>query len=182
VLPISVDVARIRILLIGEGARACRRLRPLDEAGAKNVEIYAPVPSAELNAAAGQRLRRKLPDAAEIARAGLIFVADMPAPVVDDLSEMAASAGVLLNVEDEPARCDFHSAAVVRRGDLTIAVSTNGRSPGLAAAIRRNLETTFGPDWSDRLDRLAALRVEWQRAGADSRSIADRTAAWLAEQ
>jgi precorrin-2 dehydrogenase/sirohydrochlorin ferrochelatase len=178
-LPISIDLARIRVLLIGDGAAALRRLRLLDEAGAGNLEVYALNPMAGLTAAAGERLRRHLPAAADIGRAQLVFAAGVPEPAAATLRRMATDAGVLLNVEDDPARCDFHSTAVLRRGDLTIAVSTNGRSPGLAVAVRRELEQLFGPEWQDRLDRLAVLRAQWLSEGADHRTIADRTVKWL---
>src|SRR5271170_6329040 len=48
--------------------------------------------------------------------------------------------GVLCNVVDDPAYCDFYYPAVVRRGDLQIAISTNGQSPSLAQRLRQQLE------------------------------------------
>jgi precorrin-2 dehydrogenase/sirohydrochlorin ferrochelatase len=79
------------------------------------------------------------------------------------LAGIARSAGTLVNVEDRRAWCDFHSPALVRRGDLLLTVSTNGRSPGLAARIRRRLEGSFGPEWAERLDRLGTKRDAWRR-------------------
>jgi precorrin-2 dehydrogenase/sirohydrochlorin ferrochelatase len=92
---------------------------------------------------------------------------------------MADRAGVLLNVEDDNARSDFHSPAVVRRGDLTVAISTGGKHPGLAAAIRRQIDACFDPEWGARLDRAAALRSRWRAAGLDTATIARRTMSWL---
>ena len=60
-LPISVDLAQIRVMLVGDGAAALRRLALLDEAGADALEIYAPCPDPALALAAGARLRRRLP-------------------------------------------------------------------------------------------------------------------------
>jgi precorrin-2 dehydrogenase/sirohydrochlorin ferrochelatase len=71
------------------------------------------------------------------------------------------------------------AASVLRRGDLTLAISTSGKSPGLAAALRRLLETQFGPEWKGRLDRVAALRADWQQAGIASATVARWTTAWL---
>jgi precorrin-2 dehydrogenase/sirohydrochlorin ferrochelatase len=51
----------------------------------------------------------------------------------------------------------------VRRGDLLLTVSTGGKSPGLAARIRRELARAFGPEWADRLNRIAARRATWRR-------------------
>jgi precorrin-2 dehydrogenase/sirohydrochlorin ferrochelatase len=178
-LPINLDLARVRVVLVGDGAAACRRLALLDRAGAADLEVYAPDPAPELAAAAGRRLRRRLPESREIARAQLVFVAGVPEAAADRLRRVATSAGVLLNVEDDIARSEFHSPAVVRRGDLTVAVSTNGKSPGLAAAIRRDLEQYFDADWAGRLDRLAIARGAWRTAGIASATIARWTAQWL---
>src|SRR6266853_592795 len=55
--------------------------------------------------------------------------------------------GVLCNAVDEPERCDFYFPAVVRRGELQIAISTGGLSPALAQRLRKELEQQFGPEW-----------------------------------
>jgi precorrin-2 dehydrogenase / sirohydrochlorin ferrochelatase len=178
-LPVALNLKRIRVLLVGEGAAARRRLALLDEADPGEIEIYAPDPEPRLARAAGSRLRLRWPEAEDIARAQLVFLAVVPEPIATRFDRIASAAGVLLNIEDDRARSDFHSSSVLRRGDLTIAISTNGNSPGLAAALRRLLEAQFGPEWRGRLDRMAALRADWQKAGIDSATIACWTTAWL---
>jgi precorrin-2 dehydrogenase/sirohydrochlorin ferrochelatase len=178
-LPISVDLAQIRVMLVGHGAAARRRLALLDEAGAGSLEIYAPSPDPALALSAGARLRRRLPLPAEIARAQLVFVAGIPDPAAAEIRGAAQAAGVLINVEDDRRRSDFHSAAVFRRGDLTVAISTNGKSPGLAALMRRVLEDRIGPKWEIRLDEIAALRQGWREAGADPAAIGRWTQEWV---
>ena len=69
----------------------------------------------------------------------------------------------LVNVEDVKPWCDFHNPALVRRGDLLLTVSTNGRSPGLAARIRRQLAATFGAEWADRLSTIGRKRDAWKQ-------------------
>jgi precorrin-2 dehydrogenase / sirohydrochlorin ferrochelatase len=179
-LPISVDLTQIRVILVGGGGAARRRLALLDEAGAGALEIYAPSPEPALAAAAGPRLRRRLPRPEEIARAQLIFVSGGSEPVAAEIRRVAQAAGVLVNVEDDRRHSDFHSAAVFRRGDLTVAISTNGRSPGLAALMRRMLEERFSPEWEVRLDQLATMRQSWCEAGADSVAISRWTEEWVA--
>jgi precorrin-2 dehydrogenase/sirohydrochlorin ferrochelatase len=181
-LPITVDVARVRVVLVGKGEVARRRLARLDGAGARRLEVYAVAPSPDLAAAAGARLRRRLPQAEEIARAQLVFLAGVGEPATSRLRQVARGAGVLLNVEDDIARSDFHSPAVVRRGDLTVAISTGGKSPGLAAAIRCEIDARFGPEWAARLERIAARRARWRAGGADAAAVARRTASWLDRQ
>ncbi|MFZ3238282.1 MAG: NAD(P)-dependent oxidoreductase [Stellaceae bacterium] len=181
-LPISLDLGRVRVLLVGNGAMAGRRLALLDEAGAAMLEIFAPDPEPVLAARAGARLRRRLPSPTEIARAQLVFVAGVPEPIASDIGRVAKAAGVLVNVEDDRRHSDFHSAAVIRRGDLTVAISTNGKSPGLASLMRRVLEHRVGPEWELRLDEIAALRQAWRATGADPAAIGRRTEEWVARQ
>jgi precorrin-2 dehydrogenase/sirohydrochlorin ferrochelatase len=68
--------------------------------------------------------------------------------------------GVLCNAVDDPANCDFYYPAVVRRGSLQIAISTAGASPELAARLRRELESCFGPEYGPWVDDLRRRRVE----------------------
>ncbi len=178
-LPISIDLSQIRVILVGGGAEARRRLALLDEAGAGAIEIYAPLPEPALVAMAGARLRHRLPRSAEIARAQLVFVAGVAEPIAAEICRMAQTAGILVNVEDDRRRSNFHSAAVFRRGDLTVAISTNGKSPGLAALMRSMLAQRFGAEWELRLDRIGALRSGWRAAGADPVAIGRWTQEWV---
>ena len=181
-LPISLDLARLRVLLAGEGAAACRRLALLHEAGARALAVFAPEPVAELAELAGARLRRRWPHPGEVVEAHLVFAAGAPEPVAAEICRVARAAGVLVNVEDDRRQSDFHSAAVVRRGDLCVAVSTNGKSPGLAALLRRWLERRIGPEWGLRLDEIATLRRVWRAADADPAALGRRTREFAAER
>ncbi|MFZ1138852.1 MAG: bifunctional precorrin-2 dehydrogenase/sirohydrochlorin ferrochelatase [Candidatus Sulfotelmatobacter sp.] len=66
--------------------------------------------------------------------------------------------GVLCNVVDVPDLCDFFYPAIVRRGDLQIAVSTSGQSPSLAQKIRQQLEKQFGPGYGAWVAKLGETR------------------------
>jgi len=178
-LPITVDAARVRIGLVGNGEAAHRRLALLDDAGATRVRVYAEAPEPGLAVAAGDRLRRRLPTAKEIAEAQFVFLAAVGEPVASRLRHIADGAGVLLNVEDDTAHSDFHSPSVVRRGDLTIAISTAGKSPGLAAAIRHRIELSFDSEWEVRLESIARLRKHWRDVGRDNATIARLTTVWF---
>jgi precorrin-2 dehydrogenase/sirohydrochlorin ferrochelatase len=67
---------------------------------------------------------------------------------------------ILCNVVDDPEYCDFYYPAVVRRGDLQLAISTNGHSPALAQRIRRELEIQFGPEYGEWLEELGRIRQQ----------------------
>src|SRR6202795_1711290 len=66
--------------------------------------------------------------------------------------------GVLCNVVDVPKYCDFYYPAVVRRGDLQIAISTNGQSPSLSQKLRQQLERQFGPGYAEWVKELGETR------------------------
>ncbi len=70
----------------------------------------------------------------------------------------AQQRGVLCNVVDVPEYCDFFYPAVVRRGDLQIAISTAGQSPSLARKIRQQLERQFGAGYAEWVEQLGETR------------------------
>jgi precorrin-2 dehydrogenase/sirohydrochlorin ferrochelatase len=78
----------------------------------------------------------------------------------DEIYAEAKSRGILFNAVDEPERCDFYFPAVVRRGDLQIAISTGGLSPALAQRLRKQLEEQFGPEWEEWIAKLGRTRDE----------------------
>jgi precorrin-2 dehydrogenase / sirohydrochlorin ferrochelatase len=173
--PISLDVALLPVAVVGNGAACARRVGQLREAGAAHLQVFAPEPIAALVEIAGAALVRRLPDAAEIRAVGALWTADLPRPVLETLAATARVVGTLVNTEDDLPLCDFHTPSFVRRGDLVLAVSTGGKSPALARRIRKFLQTQFGPEWAERLDRLAALRLAWRAEGLDMASVAART-------
>jgi len=72
----------------------------------------------------------------------------------------ARQRNILCNVVDDPEYCDFYYPAVVRRGDLQLAISTNGQSPALAQRIRRELEVQFGAEYGEWLEQLGKIRQQ----------------------
>jgi precorrin-2 dehydrogenase/sirohydrochlorin ferrochelatase len=77
-----------------------------------------------------------------------------------EIAEQAHARGILCNVADDPQACDVHIPALVRRGDLTLAISTGGASPAVTAGVRGRLEELFGPEWGGLLTLLGDLREE----------------------
>jgi len=78
----------------------------------------------------------------------------------DAIALAARDHGVLVNVMDDVPNCDFAAPAVVRRGDLVLAISTGGRSPALARKLREDLEGRFGVEWAELLEVLQDVRHE----------------------
>lgn len=162
-LPIALDLSKLQVALVGRGPRAVRRLELLREARPGDLIVYSDDPSPELAAAAP--VVRRLPGAVDLFGRRVVYIADLGQDESIRLAERARAAGALVNVEDIPALCDFHSPSVLRRGDLSIAVSTAGTNPSLAKLVVRWLKGKFGPGWDARSGELARHRQRLRDRG-----------------
>jgi len=78
----------------------------------------------------------------------------------DAIARAARERGVLVNVMDDIPNCDFAAPAIVRRGDLVLAISTGGASPAVARKVREDLERRFGTEWAETLAVISEVRRE----------------------
>lgn len=173
-IALALDPKFCRVAVAGNGELALRRLRALRRAGALETRLFADNPAAALAAEAGTALCPRLPAETDLAPLNVLWIVDLPDATAETLATAARAAKVLVNFEDRPAFCDFHSVAEIRRGDLLLTVSTNGAAPGLAGTIRRGLERCFGPEWDGRVAELAALRAGWRAEGVKMPEAARR--------
>ncbi len=163
-LPLALDLTGWAVVVAGRGTALHKRLGLLDAAGAGVVTVY--LPEAEDRVlAAGRVVVDRLPVETEIAAARLLLGAGLSAAEEARIGEAARAHRVLLNIEDRLEWCDFHVPALVRRGDLVIAVSTGGKGPAVAAGVRGFLERRFGAEWAGYLDEAAALRRRLRAEG-----------------
>jgi len=88
----------------------------------------------------------------------LAVVATASRALNSSVYQEAQRRGVLCNVVDVPEYCDFYYPAVVRRGDLQVAISTNGQSPSLSQKLRQQLERQFGPGYGQWVAELGETR------------------------
>jgi precorrin-2 dehydrogenase/sirohydrochlorin ferrochelatase len=187
-LPIALDLTHLPVALVGRGAGARRRLALLDQAAARHVTVFSDAPDAALAAAAGDRLRRRLPGRDDVADSAVLLVCDLPRPRAAALAADGRALKRLVNVEDETALCDFHMPAIVRRGDLVLAISTGGKSPGLARALKQWLERLLDARWAERLQLLARRRRGWRASGHSAQEVGGLTrrllerSGWLSDR
>ncbi len=92
----------------------------------------------------------------------------------DAIAAAARERGVLVNVMDDIPNCDFAAPAIVRRGDLVVAVSTGGRSPAVARKLREELGERYGEVWGEVLAVVADVRAETLPALGDLKVRARR--------
>jgi precorrin-2 dehydrogenase/sirohydrochlorin ferrochelatase len=178
-IPVSLDPQALTIALAGHGAAALRRWRLLQEAGAATATCYADEPDPALEAEAGDRARAGLPDDAALAAIDVLWVVGIADEEAGALAARARRHKVLVNVEDRREHCFFHNTAELRRGSLLLAISTGGRSPGLAQRIRAHLAQEFGPEWAERLQTLGDLRDEWRLGGDALPALAAKTETYV---
>lgn len=172
--PVNLVVEGRRCLLVGAGRIAARKAEGLLACGAL-VRVVAPevAPWFEQRAADDPALtiERRAYQPADLAGAWLVFVATGAPGVAAEVFRDALDAGVWVNAADDPAHCTFTLPSVVRRGDLTVAVGTGGRSPALAAYLRQQLEAEIGPEYETLLGLLDAARRERQAAGTPTEQL-----------
>lgn len=172
--PVSADLAFFPVMLrlqdrkclvVGGGEVASAKIRGLLHHGAR-VVVVSPraIPHIQQRARVGSIVwRRRAFSARDVEGSFLVIAATNCSPVNQAVFRACCKRGVLCNAVDDPEHCDFFYPAVVRRGPLQIAISTNGSSPALAARLRRELETQFGPEWGDWVRHIGRMRRELLR-------------------
>lgn len=173
-IPLAIDPSRLRLGLAARGPSGLRRLALLRSGGATGIAVFCDTADACLSRTEPGLIGR-LPGPDDMAALDVLWVAGLPRAEAAALAALARAHRVPVNVEDAPALCDFHNVAELRRGDLLITVSTGGRNPGLAAAVRKTLEGQFGPEWAERLRAAADRRAGWRDAGHDMACVAALT-------
>ncbi len=156
-----VGLEQRRCVVVGGGDVARRKVESLLDAGIQQVVVI----SRRLGDGLAQLQRQgRIQHLARDYRPGdlkgafLVIATTDDAEVNQAVSQEAEARGLLVNVADDPAHCNFIVPSTLRRGDLVIGVCTGGQSPALAASLRRHLEQVFGPEYSAFLELAGSLR------------------------
>lgn len=155
--PIQLDLKGKPCLVVGGGDVALRKARSLVEAGAE-VTVVAPEVCAKLRAFGGVALVERAWRDTDLHGVFLVVVATDDATTNRAVARDAADLGLLVNVVDCPALSSFIVPATMRRGELSISVSTGGASPALARRLRERLEAEFGEEYAAFIDVVAEVR------------------------
>lgn len=158
--PIYLELSNRRAVVIGAGAVAARKVRALHDAGARVTVIAEHVNSALEEAFQLPNVELVLASYHKnyLAGATLAIAATndniLNRQVFHDCQELE----VLCNVVDQPELCDFYTPAIVKRGDLQIAIGTDGHCPAYSGHLRRKLEESFTDDHGRFLELLEQTR------------------------
>ncbi|MBI5583740.1 MAG: bifunctional precorrin-2 dehydrogenase/sirohydrochlorin ferrochelatase [Deltaproteobacteria bacterium] len=158
--PVFLDLQGTSCLVVGGGQVGERKVKSLLDCGAV-VHLVSPELTPYLEEAVRQG--KVVPAGSAFAPAQLegmfLVIGATDDPEVNrQISAEARARNLLCNIVDRPRECNFIVPATVRRGDLTIAVSTGGRSPALAKKIREDLEKRFPDSYNKYLELLGRIR------------------------
>jgi precorrin-2 dehydrogenase len=158
--PMFVKLTGRRCLVVGAGKVGEPKIGGLLDTGAHICVVAMEATSAVREWARAGKIQLELRpfSPGDLDDAYIAVVATASRNLNEFVYREAQARGVLCNVVDVPEYCDFFYPAVVRRGDLQIAVSTAGQSPSLAQKLRQQLEKQFGPDYANWLAELGETR------------------------
>jgi precorrin-2 dehydrogenase len=149
-------------LVVGAGTVAEGKISSLRLAGAE-VRVVAPRANTAVQEWARTGVIRwedREFSPADLDAAFLVIAATSSHEVNESVFREAQRRDVLCNVVDDPEHCDFYYPAVVRRGQLQIAISTAGESPALAQRLKREFEVQFSPEYEGWVEQLGKARRE----------------------
>jgi precorrin-2 dehydrogenase/sirohydrochlorin ferrochelatase len=158
--PMFLKLDGRKCVVVGAGNIAAQKLQSLLESGA-DILVIAPDANTGIQelARSGRIAWAQTEFQSEHLLGASLVIAATGNPAVNQAVYSAAQqSGVFCNSVDEPERCDFYYPALVRRGDLQIAISTAGKSPALAQRIREELEEQFDSSYIGWLNWLGTVR------------------------
>ncbi|OQP02436.1 siroheme synthase [Geobacillus sp. 44C] len=159
--PVMLNIANQHVVVVGGGKVAERKIHGLLEAKA-NITVVAPTITSEIQQleAAGKLIWRQKTFSPDDLEEAWVVIAATNNRDVNEAVAKAVKPYQLINIADDPERSNFHVPAVIRRGRLTIAISTGGASPTIAQQIRRQLAELYDDDYGRYIDFLYECR-QW---------------------
>ena len=165
--PVNLDIVGRKCTVVGGGRVAARKVGNLLDCGAK-VQVISPELTSELQKLQQSKqidwLQRQYQQG-DLNNSFLVIAATDDELVQAEVFTEAEKNGQLINVADVPQRCNFILPATVKRDDLTIAISTAGKSPALARQLRHHLEELIGPEYGILTEIMGLLRPDVLKQG-----------------
>lgn len=160
--PVFLKLEQMNLLLIGAGNVALEKLTAIhNNAPQTRLRIVASYFSPEVKALSG-KMNAELIEADYsihyLSDMHLVIVAVNDIPLAEQIVQDAHKYNLLVNVADKPALCDFYLGSIVSKGNLKIAISTNGKSPTIAKRLKEILQDLLPDELDDLLDNMQAIR------------------------
>jgi precorrin-2 dehydrogenase/sirohydrochlorin ferrochelatase len=171
--PVMLDIRERPVTVIGGDRIAAEKAATLADSGAR-VSVISPTFSAEMLELAERglvRLCRKAYEPGDLAGAFIVVAATTDQATIEAIWRETQERNQPVNIVDVPRYCSFILPSILRRGKLTIAVSTEGASPALAKRIRQQLEEDFPPAYEAYIELAALVRahLRWQGVAYEMR-------------
>jgi siroheme synthase-like protein len=173
--PVMLDLAGRRCVVVGAQAIREGKVEGLLAAGANDVLVVEASVDDRYEGVAGVHIERRAWRPGDLDGAFLAVASSDNAATRAAIAREARARGVLVNVLDDIPRCDWAAPAVVRRGDLVLAIGTGGVSPAVARLVRERLEEGFGAEWAEVLRVVGEVRRETLPALPD---LGERARRW----
>ncbi len=158
--PVMLELGGRRCVVIGAQAIREGKVDGLLAAGADDVVVIEPSVDDRFGGVAGVRVERRAWRPDDLDGAFLTVASSDDAATRGAIAREARARGVLVNVVDDIPQCDWAAPAVVRRGDLVLAIGTGGVSPAVARLLRERLQEEFGAEWGELLRVVGEVRRE----------------------
>jgi siroheme synthase-like protein len=158
--PVMLEVGGRRCVVIGDLAVREGKVEGLLAAGADDVLVLADGVDERFDGLPAVRVERRAWRPDDLEGAFLVVASSGDAATRAAIAEEGRARGALVNVMDDVPNCDWAAPAIVRRGDLVLAVGTGGVSPAVARLVRERLEAAFGPEWAEVLLVVGEVRDE----------------------
>ncbi len=157
--PFYCDIEQKKWLLVGGGRVAAGKFSRLI-AFTEEITVIAPYISSEIreNAPSGVLFLERDFEEADLGRADIVVAATGDRQLNAWIASACRSRGIPVNAVDDPDNCDFIFPAIIKRGRLTVSVSTDGASPVYAAALKKEISDLVPEDIDLILEKMAALR------------------------
>jgi len=160
---VFLKLENLNVLLVGGGAIAHEKLSAiLNNSPETKVKLVAESISDEIKQLAAENntieLNERKYDISDLNNINLAIAAVGDLALSETIKKDANKAGVLLNAADKPDLCDFYLGSIVQKGDLKIAISTNGKSPTMAKRIKETLNEVFPEETQEVLENLYTIR------------------------
>ena len=165
--PVFLDIKGRSCVVIGGGKVAERRVKKLLRCNA-SVKVISPHLSpglSQLASKGGIQVVNRRYKRGDLGHAFMVIVASDDLKINEEVTCEAKSKNILINVANNVELSHFTVPAVVRRGELAVAISTAGKSPALAKKIRSQLEQYFTREYADLLSLLSEVREQMKREG-----------------
>jgi uncharacterized protein len=161
--PAFIKLQNLRLLIIGGGNVASEKLNTVLENSPKtSIRLVAISVKQEIYDLATKypniSIEQKPYDITDLENTDIIIAAVNDIPTATQISDDAKSKGILINVADKPELCDFYLGSIVKKGNLKIAISTNGKSPTIAKRLKEVIDDIIPDEMDNVLDNMQTIR------------------------